>query len=276
MPLLGPWSRGKIATPGKLVAWISAAGSPRYAVCAGAAGTVAMAGRWSVRRRMRRGAHLLAAAVLVAATGCTGTPPSSLSSGSASAVAAALAAARAGMPSVLATPRPTAQRTAAPTVACRPTDQDRDVSHPARLAVLAACLRVSGTVAFIRQEADGDLHLGLALDGLYAHVVAANQGAEPGDLVIEPVCELRVTQAGAIATCAAESRPVARAADSRRARLNGGPLRDRPAAQRLARAASPLPLGCPAVGLGRVGAASSADAHEGAQGAAAPTPPWPS
>ena len=88
--------------------------------------------------------------------------------------------------------------------ACRPTDQDRYVYHPARLQVLAACIRVTGTVAFIRSEADGDLHLGLALDTLYAHlVVAANSGVERGDLVIEPVCELRVTQADAIATCAA-------------------------------------------------------------------------
>ena len=97
----------------------------------------------------------------------------------------------------------------AATAACRPTDQDRYVYHPARLQVLRACLRVAGTVAFIREEADGDLHLGLALDAPYAHlVVAANQGAERGDLVIEPVCELRVTQADAIAACAADPDPL--------------------------------------------------------------------
>ena len=154
---------------------------------------------------MKRGAHVLAAAVLVAATGCTGTPLSSLPSGSAS----AFASAGAGMPSVLATPRPTVQRTAAPAAACRPTDQDRYVYHPARLQVLTACVRVTGTVAFIREEADGDLHIGLALDAPYGHlVVAANTGAERGDLVIEPVCELQVTQADAIATCAADRDPL--------------------------------------------------------------------
>ena len=95
------------------------------------------------------------------------------------------------------------------TATCRPTDQDRYVYHPARLQVLRACLRVSGTVAFIRREADGDLHMGLALDPADAHlVVAANQGAERGDLVIEPVCVLHVTQADAMASCAADRDPL--------------------------------------------------------------------
>ncbi len=162
-----------------------------------------MAGCWSVRRRMTLGSHVLAAAVLVAAAGCAGTSSSSLPSGSGPASAGA------ALPSVLATPGSIARPTATPTAACRPTDQDRYVYHPARLAVLAACLRVAGTVAFIRDEADGDLHLGLALDARDAHlVVAANGGAERGDLVIEPVCELRVTQADAIATCAADPDPL--------------------------------------------------------------------
>jgi len=154
---------------------------------------------------MKLGAHVVAAALLVAIAGCMGTPPSSIPSGFAS----AFASAGAGMPSALATTRPTVQRTAKPTVACRPTDQDRYVYHPARLAVLTACVRVTGTIAFVRDEADGDLHLGLALDPPYRHlVVAANQGAERGDLVIEPVCELRVTQTDAIAACAADPDPL--------------------------------------------------------------------
>ena len=112
---------------------------------------------------MKLGAHVLAAALLVATAGCTGTAPSSFPSGSASA---------------LPRPAPRCRRCwpATPTTACRPTDQDRYVYHPARLQVLTACVRVSGTVAFIRDEADGDLHLGLALDAPYAHlVVAANR-----------------------------------------------------------------------------------------------------
>jgi hypothetical protein len=153
---------------------------------------------------MKLGPRVLAAALLVATAGCTATAPSSAASPSAPASASAV------MPSVPASARPTVRRTAKPpTAACRPTDQDRYVYHPARLAVLAACIRVTGTIAFVRDEADGDLHLGLALDAPYARlVVAANAGAERGDLVIEPVCELRVTQTDAITTCAADPDPL--------------------------------------------------------------------
>ena len=44
----------------------------------------------------------------------------------------------------------------APPKACAPTDQDRYVYNPARLQVVTACLQVTGTVAAIRMEADGD------------------------------------------------------------------------------------------------------------------------
>jgi hypothetical protein len=151
---------------------------------------------------MKLGSRVLTAALLVATAGCTGTAPGSVPSSPAS------AAAGPATPSVLASARPTAGRTTT-RVACRPTDQDRYVYHPARLAVLKACLRVTGTITFIRDEADGDLHIGLALDPPYAPlVVAANAGVERGDLVIEPVCELRVTQTDAIATCAADRDPL--------------------------------------------------------------------
>jgi hypothetical protein len=155
---------------------------------------------WDLARHCRSLA--LANAVLLGVAGCANTVPSTIEGtlGSPSAGASEPNT----PPSVTPTSRP-----AATAAACLPTDQDRYVYHPARLQVLAACIRVTGTVAFIRSEADGDLHLGLALDTLYAHlVVAANSGVERGDLVIEPVCELRVTQADAIATCAADRDPL--------------------------------------------------------------------
>ena len=156
-----------------------------------------------MRRRMKLGSRVLVAALLVATAGCTATTPSNAPSPSAPAPPSAM------MPPASASPRSIVRRTATPVAACRPTDQDRYVYHPARLQVLTACIRVGGTIAFVRDEADGDLHLGLALDPPYAHlVVAANAGAERGDLVIEPVCELRVTQVDAIATCAADRDPL--------------------------------------------------------------------
>ena len=104
------------------------------------------------------------------------------------------------------------KRTAPPTpkpASCKPTDQDQYVYHPSRLAVQAACIRVSGTVEAIRREADGDLHILLALDPAYAHLLtSANQGVELGDLVVEPVCVRSVSQADAVAVCAADRDPM--------------------------------------------------------------------
>ena len=109
-----------------------------------------------------------------------------------------------------ATTRPTTRPTTSPTkpATCKRTDQDRYVYHPSRLAVQAACIRVTGTVEAIRHEADGDLHILLALDSAYVHLLRpANQGEELGDLVVEPVCVRSVSQTDAIALCASDPDP---------------------------------------------------------------------
>jgi hypothetical protein len=83
------------------------------------------------------------------------------------------------------------------------------VYNPGRLEVLQPCIRVSGTVAAARSEADGDLHILLALDPAFKSLLRpANQGEELGDLVVEPVCVHGVTQTDAIATCAADPDPL--------------------------------------------------------------------
>jgi hypothetical protein len=75
--------------------------------------------------------------------------------------------------------------------------------------VKARCLRVSGVIDAIRQEADGDLHILLRLDAPYRrYLTPANQGEELGDLVVEPVCVHPVSQADAIAACAADPDPL--------------------------------------------------------------------
>jgi hypothetical protein len=120
---------------------------------------------------------------------------------------------RAPSPGSSSTPRLSTSATPPPVpsaAGCTPTDQDRYVYHPGRLAVQVACLRVTGTVAAVRYEADGDLHILLALDPAFAHLLTpANQGVELGDLVIEPVCVRPVSQADAIATCASDPDPLA-------------------------------------------------------------------
>jgi hypothetical protein len=91
---------------------------------------------------------------------------------------------------------------------CSPTDQDQFVYHPSRLQVLAACLRVTGVIAAIRNEADGDLHMLLKLDPEFVNLLTSANANEKGDLVIEPVCVKSVTQADAIAVCASDPDPL--------------------------------------------------------------------
>jgi hypothetical protein len=123
-------------------------------------------------------------------------------------VSADPAASRTTAPGHRATPRPTTRPTAKPP-GCKPTDQDRYVYNPSRLEVAAACIRVIGTVQAIRHEADGDLHIDLALDPAYRDLLTpANQGEELGDLVVEPVCVRSVSQTDAIAICASDPDPL--------------------------------------------------------------------
>jgi len=87
-----------------------------------------------------------------------------------------------------------------------PSDPAAHVYHPARLQVIAPCITVTGTIDFKRPEADGDYHVGLKLDTAYAGLVndcnsTCLNGAEHGDLVVEPVCELPVTQPDAVTAC---------------------------------------------------------------------------
>ena len=119
----------------------------------------------------------------------------------------------AGLPTIKPTAKPyaTPQPTPRPTsTTCRPTDQDRYVYNPTRLEVLLACIRITGVVQAVRHEADGDLHILVALDDAYRHLLTtANQGEELGDLVVEPVCVRSVSQTDAKATCAADPDPYA-------------------------------------------------------------------
>src|SRR5438552_8024985 len=64
-------------------------------------------------------------------------------------------------------------------------------------------MTVTGTVAAVRSEPDGDYHILLRLDPPFAGLINdRNIAGEHGDLVLEPVCELPVTQPDAISTCA--------------------------------------------------------------------------
>ena len=83
------------------------------------------------------------------------------------------------------------------------------VYSPDRLKLLAACVTVTGTVAIIRTEKDGDLHVLLKLDpGEGKYINARNVSGENGDLVLEPVCVDVPTQLDAISACAGYTNPL--------------------------------------------------------------------
>ena len=63
-----------------------------------------------------------------------------------------------------------------------------DVYHPDRLRVIRPCLTVTGTVALIRHEPDGDWHINLRLPASETGLLdAANDRYERGELVAEVV-----------------------------------------------------------------------------------------
>ncbi len=71
---------------------------------------------------------------------------------------------------------------------CRSGNPLANVYHPWRLQVVSACTTVSGEVASVRHEDDGDYHINLALDSPYAGMTNdANREYEHGDLVVEIV-----------------------------------------------------------------------------------------
>ncbi len=76
------------------------------------------------------------------------------------------------------------------------------VYHPQRLKVLDACKVVTGTIESAKSEADGDEHIRLKLDPEFNNLlIQGNLDQQRGDLVLEPVCLNKVTQADAEEAC---------------------------------------------------------------------------
>jgi hypothetical protein len=91
---------------------------------------------------------------------------------------------------------------------CTPTDQDQYVYRPARLQLIAACIRVTGTIVSSTAEADGDVHINVRLDPEYETLLTGANLDEGGNLIVEPVCELPPLQAEAIRVCASDGDPL--------------------------------------------------------------------
>jgi len=84
-------------------------------------------------------------------------------------------------------------------------DPDSISSHvynPYRLQIIKPCITASGTVENVFQEADGDYHVRLALDSQYGNLTnSANDQYQYGDLVVEIICALPITQQDAVSAC---------------------------------------------------------------------------
>ena len=84
-------------------------------------------------------------------------------------------------------------------------DPDSISSHvynPDRLTVVQSCITVSGIVENVFEEADGDYHLRLFLDDQYSNLTnSANDQYQYGDLVVEVICALRISQQDAVSAC---------------------------------------------------------------------------
>ena len=84
-------------------------------------------------------------------------------------------------------------------------DPDSISSHvynPYRLTIVKSCIITSGVVDNVLQEADGDYHVRLALDSQYNNLTnSANDQYQYGDLVVEIICALPITQSDAVSAC---------------------------------------------------------------------------
>src|SRR5437868_4536268 len=69
------------------------------------------------------------------------------------------------------------------------------VYHPDRLEVKQKCITVTGVIAHRRPEPDGDYHIQVKLDPQFKHLInSVNKSKQGGNLVVEPICQHKVTQ----------------------------------------------------------------------------------
>jgi hypothetical protein len=86
----------------------------------------------------------------------------------------------------------------------RCSDPDSILSHvynPYRLTIVKSCITASGVVDNVLQEADGDYHVRLRLDSQYSNLTNAGNQHQYGDLVVEIICALPITQSDAVSAC---------------------------------------------------------------------------
>jgi hypothetical protein len=101
------------------------------------------------------------------------------------------------------------------------------VYQPDRLQVLNPCISITGTVESVRTEADGDYHIRFHLDPEFVSLLnEKNISDQHGDLVLESICQDRVSQADAVDSCNRYDGPRIRPERGQRYRVWGSYVHD--------------------------------------------------
>jgi hypothetical protein len=101
-------------------------------------------------------------------------------------------------------------RVASPQATATQCDQNlwQYVYNPGRLQILNPCTSVTGVVDEVRNEPDGDFHIRLRLDQQFVSLLnQKNISSQQGDLVLEPICQHKVTQPDAVQPCSGYGGP---------------------------------------------------------------------
>ena len=140
----------------------------------------------------RPGAWLATGAMLiVAVSGCTSSKPTSTSAShttSTEQTTTTVDPDEASDPLAAGVTPPTTATPIPAGASCRVGDPLANVYHPSRLKVVQACITVTGVVAKVTHEDDGDFHVNVDLDPPFAELINdRNTSGERGALVVEIV-----------------------------------------------------------------------------------------
>ena len=148
-----------------------------------------------MRFYLRKICFLLSLAILLT-TGCTG-PGTASSQNVQSTLPVSTAAVTSG-------PQTTSSPNITPTPSPVSCDESlwNHVYNPQRLHRIEDCKTVSGTVTAVKKEPDGDYHIRLTLDSPFSNMInQKNIDGQHGDLVLEPICQNKITQEDAKDAC---------------------------------------------------------------------------
>lgn len=102
------------------------------------------------------------------------------------------------------------------------------VHSPSRLKIIKNCISVTGIIISEKSKPDGDYHIRLKLDSQYKHLLnTKNMSRQGGTLVLEPICENKVTQKDSKKACAKYKGDIEDAAKGAHVKVTGSYVLDK-------------------------------------------------